>query len=337
MKRLGMWVLAFAAAAFMLPGIVHAQAKPVAQKGAKDLVFKGDARCTTCHDETEAYPVVDIAKTRHGGVGKFRDMTCSTCHGASDKHADAPSSEKNRPKPDIVFGKKGERTDPNKRSGTCLECHSGDRQMAFWDAGRHKKNDVACDSCHSVHEARNTPLRKDNPTISGFTTTSRQLEYETCSTCHKQIRAQLGKPSHHPILEGKIKCSSCHNPHGAMSHAMVKNESVNQLCTSCHAEKRGPYMQEHPPVEENCLTCHDSHGSSHTRLLKERVPNMCQDCHDWSRHPGTYYSGAQGFNNPFSGTTGGANTRLVARACLNCHTEIHGSNAPANRGKYFLR
>jgi predicted CXXCH cytochrome family protein len=90
-------------------------------------------------------------------------------------------------------------------------------------------------------------------------------------------------------------------------------------------------MNEHPPVEENCLTCHTPHGSVHAKLLNERAPNLCQDCHDWSRHPGTYYSGNQGW----SAAT--PNTRLVARACLNCHTNIHGNNAPAMRGKFFLR
>jgi DmsE family decaheme c-type cytochrome len=174
-------------------------------------------------------------------------------------------------------------------------------------------------------------LKKPNPTVSPYVTTGRQLEYETCTACHKQIRSQLLKTSHHPIIEGKLKCTSCHNPHGALSHAMVKEESVNQLCTGCHTDKRGPYMNEHPPVEENCLTCHNSHGSPHAKLLSERVPNVCQDCHDWSRHPGTYYSGNQGW----SATT--PNTRLVARSCLNCHTTIHGSNAPAMRGKFFLR
>ena len=31
------------------------------------------------------------------------------------------------------------------------------------------------------------------------------------------------------------------------------------------------------------------------------------------------------------------NNRLVARACLNCHSSIHGSNAPGARGKFFTR
>jgi hypothetical protein len=41
---------------------------------------------------------------------------------------------------------------------------------------------------------------------------------------------------------------------------MVKAESIKELCTTCHADKRGPWLFEHPPVEENCLTCHNPHG-----------------------------------------------------------------------------
>jgi DmsE family decaheme c-type cytochrome len=305
------------------------------QTGARpDLVFKGDARCTRCHDAEDDYPVLDIAKTRHGGAAKTSGMTCTSCHGESESHVNKPANATERPRPDRVFGKKGANTPADHRAGACLACHAADRHLAFWESGRHKKNDVACDSCHVIHEAKNTPLRKDNPSITPFVTTSRQLQYETCTVCHKQIRSQLLKPSHHPIVEGKLNCTSCHNPHGALSHAMVKDESVNQLCTGCHADKRGPYMQEHPPVEESCLTCHNSHGSIHNKLLSERVPNLCQDCHDASRHPGSFYSGNQGFG---STATGAPNTRLVARGCLNCHTNIHGSNAPAMRGKFFLR
>ena len=317
--------ISLAGASFVSPaGAQEAQAR-------KDKVFAGDAKCTRCHDEEEEYPVLDIAKTRHGGSAKVSGITCTSCHGESEAHLN-PGTATTRPEPDRVFGPKGQRVTPAAvREQACLACHASDRHLAFWESGRHKKNDVACDSCHVIHEAKNTPLRKDNPSITPFVTTSKQLQYETCTNCHKQVRAQLLKPSHHPIAEGKLACTNCHNPHGALSHAMVKEESVNQLCTTCHADKRGPFMQEHPPVEESCLTCHNSHGSIHNKLLAERVPNLCQDCHDAAFHPGTAYSGNQGFNNTLP------NTRLVARACLNCHTSIHGSNAPAMRGKFFLR
>ena len=112
---------------------------------------------------------------------------------------------------------------------------------------------------------------------------------------------------------------------------MIKADSVNQLCTTCHAEKRGPFVFQHAPVEENCLTCHNPHGTNYNKLLSEKVPNVCQDCHDWSRHPGTVYGGqgAQGGTSP--------NTRFFARSCMNCHNQIHGSNAAGSSGQFFTR
>ncbi len=174
-------------------------------------------------------------------------------------------------------------TTADEKTSACMSCHAGNRQLSFWESGKHAKNDVACSNCHSIHG------RVKNPNPQPYTTTSRPIEADICGTCHLQVRNATMKPSHHPILEGKVKCSDCHNPHGALTQAMVKHETVNQQCFSCHADKRGPYMFGHPPVEENCLSCHTPHGSSHNKLLNEKVPNLCQDCHTQGRHPTAYY------------------------------------------------
>jgi predicted CXXCH cytochrome family protein len=62
---------------------------------------------------------------------------------------------------------------------------------------------------------------------------------------------------------------------------MLKHETVNQQCYSCHADKRGPFVFSHPPVEENCLTCHTPHGSSHGKLLADKAPNLARLSRDW--------------------------------------------------------
>jgi DmsE family decaheme c-type cytochrome len=270
--------------------------------------------CAKCHEESHT----SIALTAHGARNDASGRLCQACHGDATEHLKDPTKVgmPNR------FAKKLPGDD---KSRICLACHDGHRQLAFWDSGKHRKNDVACNDCHNIHG------KPGNPSVSPFVTTQRRLQYETCNTCHKNIRAQINKTSHHPIVEGKVACSDCHNPHGALSHAMVKNESVNQLCIDCHGDKRGPFVWEHAPVEENCLSCHNAHGSNHAKLLNEKVPNLCQDCHDWSRHPGTFYGGNASF------APGTQNTRFLARSCVNCHQAIHGSNAPGNRGKFFTR
>ncbi|MDM7994798.1 MAG: DmsE family decaheme c-type cytochrome [Acidobacteriota bacterium] len=291
--------------------------------------------CLTCHKDQAG-----VMDTKHGAKGDpaspaGQGQACTGCHGISKDHINNPSANKHP-----VRFSKGAVT-AQEQTRVCMGCHAGNRHLAFWETGRHARNDVRCNDCHAVHttptRASTIAITKRDPAVSPFTTTERQLEYETCIGCHKQVRVQINKPSHHPIMEGKVTCSSCHNPHGAQSHAMVKHETVNIQCWSCHADKRGPYLFQHPAVEENCLSCHSPHGSSHTKLLNERVPNLCQDCHDWSRHPGTAYSGDQGFVRLPGSSAKVANTRFVARSCLNCHNAIHGSNAPATRGKYLTR
>ncbi len=96
------------------------------------------------------------------------------------------------------------------------------------------------------------------------------------------------KPSHHPIVEGKVQCHSCHEPHGAMTPVMLKAETHQDLCLTCHTDKRGPWIWEHRPVTENCATCHTPHGSSHNRLLAQKPPALCADCHPGGHTHGIY-------------------------------------------------
>ena len=70
-----------------------------------DMVLKGDAKCTRCHDESEEYPVLSIGKTRHGTVADGRTPTCTSCHGESDTHINKPAGATERPKPERTFGK----------------------------------------------------------------------------------------------------------------------------------------------------------------------------------------------------------------------------------------
>jgi DmsE family decaheme c-type cytochrome len=320
-------LLSIAALILSAAGVISLRIAEAQLPAGRDVVEV----CKGCHaDYVQSY-----LAHRHGQAGNVRGPDCQTCHGNAEAHVKAGGGRG----VGGVLGFSNKTISADRKAGVCLSCHEGNRHLAFWDAGKHRKNDVSCNNCHTLHgtpgKGSTIALVAPDPLVAPYETTVRQLQYETCTSCHRQIRSQLLRPSHHPIVEGRITCTDCHNPHGALSHAMVKSESVVQLCTSCHAEKRGPFIWGHPPVEENCLTCHNSHGSNHARLLAEKAPNVCQDCHDAAKHPGTVYGGGGGWNTiPPGGTP---NTRLIARGCVNCHFHIHGSNAPANRGKYFLR
>ena len=269
-----------------------------------DSEYAGSEACKDCH---EAY-YKDFAKSIHGkktvpGSPANREG-CESCHGPGAQHIEKGGG---RGVAIIVFGRK---TDPNARDSKCLACHGEARGLPFWNLSKHKSAQIACDNCHSIHAAVQGK---------GFLKT---YEPDLCFGCHRNIRAQTNKQSHHPIREGKIKCSSCHNSMGTTSKGMIRADSVNELCYKCHAEKRGPYAFEHMPVPENCLNCHEIHGSNHSGLLVRKVPLLCQSCHNDGGHPGNPYTNLHSFSGP---ATSGKN-RFFGRSCLNCHGNIHGSS-----------
>lgn len=212
---------------------------------------------------------------------------------------------------------------------TCLSCHEKDNQASY-EASKHARRNVACTSCHSVHNAKS---------VKGQLTT--RTDAETCFSCHKTERAKSLRTSHHPVREGKMSCSSCHNPHDGSRPKMLKAESVSDLCYQCHTEKRGPFLYEHAPVREDCVSCHDAHGSNHKRMLVQKAPTLCYNCHlTGSGHfgSGDNYNTEKGVPIAPTGAPSGypvAGSRFVGRSCINCHMNIHGSNSPS--GAYFIR
>ena len=183
--------------------------------------------------------------------------------------------------------------------------------------GVHERRNVSCASCHSVHSPRSPRAQLKLASQS-----------ETCFTCHQAIRAKTMRSSHHPVREGRIECGSCHDPHDGSRQHLVSADSVNEKCLSCHTEKRGPFLWEHAPVQESCLNCHDPHGSNHEKLLVTSLPLLCQECHSPIDLPNVAHPGAltTAQNAPNAGVP---DDRLVNRGCLNCHSQIHGSNHPS--------
>jgi DmsE family decaheme c-type cytochrome len=174
-------------------------------------------------------------------------------------------------------------------------------------------------TCHRIHQPD-----EPNPAL-----LAKATEFDTCGSCHLRRKSALMRSAHMPMREGSMTCASCHNPHGSTGPSLLKQDSVNDNCYTCHAEKQAPMLWEHPPVKENCLTCHDAHGSLHPRMQVAKQPRICQQCHDETRHPTQPYADASTAPEFFP------NSRMFDRGCLNCHSQIHGSNHPA--GMRFLR
>ncbi len=268
--------------------------------------YVGEETCLTCHENrAKGYhgsPHSRVADPRTPAAKRG----CESCHGPGQAHVEGGGDKTKIKNPSTMSA--GEVTD------TCTTCHNkGEHQ--YWAGSAHESRDLSCVTCHSIHDfkSENGQLKKET-------------QIETCATCHRDKVQKLNRTSHMPVREGKLQCMTCHNVHGSQNERLLRaGTSVVEACTSCHTEKRGPFLWEHAPVRENCATCHDPHGSSNDRMLVAKAPMLCQRCHVHSRHPATIYDN-KGVN---------TNNRLFGRACVACHSNIHGSNHPS--GHTFAR
>jgi DmsE family decaheme c-type cytochrome len=270
--------------------------------------YIGADACKACHEDA----ATSLAATRHGTT-QVADANgvvgCETCHGPGAAHAESGDITKIRVP----------RTLPEaEQSAACLTCHERD-ERSHWQGSPHDGRGLSCLTCHKIHQAG-----KPHPAL-----LAKATEFDTCGSCHLRRKSALMRSAHMPMREGTMTCSSCHNPHGSTGPSLLKQESINDNCYTCHAEKKAPMLWEHPPVKENCLTCHDPHGSLHPRMQIAKQPRLCQQCHDESKHPTQPYADASPGAEFFPGS------RMFDRGCLNCHSQIHGSNHPA--GMRFLR
>ena len=287
----------------------------------------GQAACLECHADAAK----QMAKSVHGRLAEFELMGgtggCEACHGPGSKHV---ASDKN----DQIF-KFGELS-ADEAAALCAKCHSSGKLMG-WTHGEHALADVGCGDCHAIHGGEKFALKKQDP--------------ELCYGCHQEQLAKASFPSHHPVKEGKMGCSDCHNPHDELQ----TEELARDLCLECHARYQGPFVFEHAPVEEDCSICHDPHGSVADNLLLQNEPFLCLQCHESHFHAtrigGTTASSslaldgnklngavpangttiaASGAGIPFTNSHGEDGWKMAfGTKCTVCHSVVHGSDLPS--------
>ena len=96
---------------------------------------------------------------------------CQACHGDATEHMKDPANVK----PANPFNKLHPAL-ASEQSQVCLNCHVGQRHLAFWESGKHAKQDVTCANCHIMHGT------EKNPPIAPFTTSFRPNEADLCGT-----------------------------------------------------------------------------------------------------------------------------------------------------------
>lgn len=303
--------------------------------------YVGTEACLACHE--------DLGKaflgSRHGRLDAdagrgWKGQVCESCHGPGAKHGEAAEAK---------FILNHAKASPREADANCLSCHRQQATHAGKIGGSHAKVQVGCLSCHSVHHAIadpalplfRSPGAAPSASIAAFLgnyappsasggpgalASKQQHTNALCAGCHSNVVADFQRPHTHPVAQGAVSCTDCHNPHATLRQAALQGtaRTANNEpgCFRCHADKRGPFAFEHAPMRlEGCGSCHEAHGSANPRMLtRHSVVNLCLECH--SNLPGSN-----------SGTLGGVATafhdlRLPAyQNCTTCHTKVHGSHA----------
>lgn len=254
--------------------------------------------CYTCHTQMQELETIAHPHQLNGQYG----FNCNTCH---DVHGNVLASS---------------------RKELCLQCHQGTPTNA-WHSSIHEQVGVACTDCHNPH-----PHTSVEPVVNLRHASIRRpprlpmsvYEPYACYKCHPKVQAEVQLPSHHPIIEGKMVCSVCHDPHG-QNEGNLREQTVNLLCYRCHADKQGPFVYQHPPVEENCGICHAPHGTVANNLLRQPPTFLCLRC-----HAGHRAAPSEHFGIGTSDIDGNPGLRPTYYSdCTSCHSQVHGSDLPS--------
>jgi predicted CXXCH cytochrome family protein len=301
-------------------GVSSAAAGPSFTENQDDYV--GSETCAGCHEpQAKAFEPTKHAKLNAIPSWKEKRTGCESCHGPGRLHVEG-NGDKTK-----IFSFK--QVNKKTAADTCLACHAGKESHNNFRRGEHWRNDVGCSDCHTVHGPAPGPFKLGSTTFVGDTSNLnpgqagdsqlRANEPQLCMACHNETKAQFSKPFHHKVLEGTMRCSDCHNPHGGFEQKQTKlGIGADAACIKCHTNKQGPFVYEHAPLKlEGCSTCHTPHGSSNPKMLKRpQIRQMCFECHT-------------GISEELSPQVPSRHNQAQMREqqCTVCHSAIHGSNS----------
>ena len=245
------------------------------RKTRAEYAAAGSALCRNCHTKFKS-PAHKRLMEIPAGKGKL----CVDCHGA---HA-------------IQRPQKG----VSKDSKYCLACHGSELTMTFKDGVKqslkidgellslsvHSK--LYCSDCHfgfsvEEHPQRNFRAKRDYVIAAS----------EGCRRCHFDKYTKTLESIHYAMLsQGNLNAPVCVDCHGAhsISHVGKERASSAKRCEKCHGAIYNVYassvhgsalFNEHNQDVPVCADCHKAHNIEDPRTFdfRERVPQMCGNCH----------------------------------------------------------
>src|SRR5580704_17630293 len=118
--------------------------------------YVGSETCNVCHEDIYN----GIAKSPHHAVDTdlkrgWQGRVCESCHGPGQKHAESGDASLIRNPANLTAAA----TDR-----ICLTCHLNQPTQVGRLESSHARNQVACITCHKVHESKSLVVRKAEAT-----------------------------------------------------------------------------------------------------------------------------------------------------------------------------
>ncbi len=253
--------------------------------------------CLDCHAGQDSTLAATGHRLRPEALdGPGARIGCTDCHAGDSRHWEEDPKQYAMTVPAQLGAGAAARL--------CSACHENSHQQNMLERNVHEEHDVNCSACHSAHRSTRPGLLK-------------AAESRLCTGCHGEVAGQFARPFRHPVSDGILRCSECHMTLDETRRPQSRNGT--NVCMRCHGEFEGPFPFEHQATvdysteEGGCVACHEPHGSSLPRMLKQPYDAapfpLCTQCHAVPGHN----------QNPMHGT------QWAGVPCNECHTDIHGS------------
>ncbi len=237
--------------------------------------------CSACHEDVvKAFNLIPHKKEN-----------CASCHQGAEKHAEEGTKES-------IFSFTPEKK-PAEKIKPCLACHHA--EAGHYSSSPHGRSNLDCTACHSIHsfpEKSSNSLNLSDKVcaschqdvLAEFNLNERHRLREgilECISCHNpheptqrhqlggfkqqaclQCHAEKGGPFLYEHGASRIEgCTACHTPHGSPNRHLLAQQSIADLCFSCHGTAPA-WHSRFTSAATNCTNCHRAiHGSNLNRLF----------------------------------------------------------------------
>lgn len=215
--------------------------------------------CLFCHVDSVEPVAGTLNRYREPLVPRQAAIGCERCHGPGELHV-AERADDPRPRLPDVSIVNPKHLSPALQRAVCEQCHLQGQERVT-RRGRDVfefRPGLPFDEFVSVF-VRHPDIALANKSVGQF----EQMEQSRCF-----IRT-----------DGKLTCTSCHDPHAAPT-AAEKDAHYRGRCLTCHQKPGETVCSEKPAVREakrdSCIACHMPRASSaniaHTSVTDHRIP-----------------------------------------------------------------